>query len=72
MVVLIVRDENIPHIQEMIQEISKDEDVKSIILNINKRKTIMCVITSREYYKFKNLWLFFDHRFAFCFICLII
>ena len=37
MVVLIVRDENVPHIQEMITEISKDEDVKSIILNINKR-----------------------------------
>lgn len=37
MVVLIVRDENIPYLKEMVEEISKDENVKSILLNLNQR-----------------------------------
>ena len=37
MIVFIVRDEKIPHLNEMIQELSKNENVKSIILNINTR-----------------------------------
>ena len=37
MIVLIVNNENIPHLDKMIQELSKNTNVKSIILNINQR-----------------------------------
>ena len=38
MVVLIVRDEHIPNLDQMVNEISRHENVKSIILNLNQRK----------------------------------
>ena len=37
MIVFIVNDENVPHLDNMIQELSKNEQVKSMILNINQR-----------------------------------
>ncbi|MGN1344481.1 MAG: 23S rRNA (uracil(1939)-C(5))-methyltransferase RlmD [Traorella sp.] len=37
MIVFIVKDKKIPHLDEMIQILSKNEHVKSIILNINQR-----------------------------------
>lgn len=37
MVVLIVRDENVPYLDEMVEAIQEDERVKSIILNLNQR-----------------------------------
>lgn len=37
MIVFIVNNENVPHLDQMIQELSKNEHVQSIILNINQR-----------------------------------
>lgn len=37
MVVLIVNDENVPHLNDLVKEISKCENVKSIIQNVNQR-----------------------------------
>ena len=37
MIVFIVNNENVPHLDNMIQELSKNEHVKSMILNINQR-----------------------------------
>ena len=37
MIVFIVNNENVPHLDEMIKELSKNENVKSMILNINQR-----------------------------------
>lgn len=38
MVVFIVRNEKIPYMEDVVSELSKDENVKSIILNINQRQ----------------------------------
>ncbi len=37
MVVLIVRDKNIPHLKEVVEKLAEDKNVKSIILNLNQR-----------------------------------
>ena len=54
---------------EYIEEFLKSEfNIGYSLLNSNggtdkkKRKTIMCVVTSREYYRFKNLILDIDPR----------
>lgn len=61
----IIKTKNINYLEDFL---IKDYNIGYSLLNSNggidtkKRKTIMCVVTSREYYKFKNLILDLDNK----------